>query len=160
MSEQIIKQKVEQASRILDEKNIDLWLTFVRETGSIKDPAMEMISGVGCTWQSALMIGKDGDSTAIVGEYDVENFRRFTPFKNVTGYVKSIREPLTEYLKNKNPKKIAVNFSKNSSLADGLTHGMYLILLDHLKGTEFSERLDFFGRSNFCITRKKIKSRI
>jgi Xaa-Pro aminopeptidase len=140
MSEQIIKQKIEQASHVLTEKNIDLWLTFVRETGSIKDPAMEMISGVGCTWQSALMIDKDGNSTAIVGEYDVENFKRFTPFKNVTGYVKSIREPLLEFLNKKNPKKIAINFSRNSNLADGLTHGMYLILLDHLKGTEFPER--------------------
>ena len=93
MSQEIIKQKIEQAGRILQEKEIDLWLTFVRETGSIKDPAMDIISGVGCTWQSALMIGKNGDSTAIVGQYDVENFKRFTPFKNVTGYVKSIREP-------------------------------------------------------------------
>jgi Xaa-Pro aminopeptidase len=141
MPEQIIKQKVEQAAQILKEKDIDLWLTFVRETGSINDPAMDMISGVGCTWQSALMISKDGNTTAIVGEYDVENFRRFTPFKNVAGYVKSIKEPLLEYLKNVNPKKIAINYSKNSSLADGLTHGMYLILLDHLSGTEFPERL-------------------
>jgi Xaa-Pro aminopeptidase len=141
MSEEIILQKVEQASRILAEKDIDLWLTFVRETGSIKDPAMEIISGVGCTWQSALMIGRDGDSTAIVGEYDVENFKRFAPFKNVTGYVKSIRELLLDYLKKKNPKKVAINFSKNSNLADGLTHGMYLVLLDHLKGTEFADRL-------------------
>ena len=141
MSEQIIKQKIEQASQVLNEKDIDLWLTFVRETGSIKDPAMEMISGMECTWQSALMIGKDGDSTAIVGEYDVENFRRFTPYKNVMGYVKSIRDPLVEYLKNKNPKKIAINFSKNSNLADGLTYGMYLILSDHLRGTKFSEIL-------------------
>ncbi|MGA7723614.1 MAG: Xaa-Pro peptidase family protein [Ignavibacteriaceae bacterium] len=141
MSGQIIKQKIEQASRILYEKNIDLWLTFVRETDSIKDPAMEMIAGVGCTWQSALFVSKDDDSTAIVGEYDVENFRRFTPFKNVIGYVKSIKEPLIEYLKIKDPQKIAVNFSKNSNLADGLTHGMYLILSDHLRETEFLSML-------------------
>jgi Xaa-Pro aminopeptidase len=138
---QIIKQKVEQASLVLNEMDIDLWLTFVRETGSINDPAMDMISGIGCTWQSALMIGKDGDTKAIVGEYDVENFLRFTPYKNVTGYVKSIREPLLEYLKIKNPKKIAINYSQNSSLADGLTHGMYLILLDHLIDTEFALNL-------------------
>jgi len=137
MHELIIKQKIEQASRILYEKDIDIWLTFVRETDSIKDPAMEMISGVGCTWQSALIICKDGDSTAIVGEYDVENFRRFTPYKNVIGYIKSIREPLVEYLINKNPNKIALNYSKNSNLADGLTYGMYLILTGHLRGTAF-----------------------
>jgi Xaa-Pro aminopeptidase len=87
------------------------------------------------------MIGRDGDSTAIVGQYDVENYKRFTSYKNVIGYVKSIREPLIEYLKNKNPNKIAINFSTDSNLADGLTHGMYLILLEHFSGTDFSKRL-------------------
>ncbi len=141
MSYEIIKQKVEQAIQILNEKNIDMWLTFVRESGNIKDPALDIISGVGCTWQSALIICKDGETTAIVGSLEVENFERAGVYKNVTGFVKSVREPLVEYLKKKNPKKIAVNFSKNSNLADGLTHGMYLILLDHLNETPFPERL-------------------
>ncbi len=141
MVNEIIKQKIAQAIQILNEKDIDLWMTFVRESGTIKDPAMDMIGGVGCTWQSALMINKEGDTTAIVGSLEVENFERFSGYKNVIGYVKSIREPLNEYLAKKNPKNIAVNFSKNSNLADGLTHGMYLILLEHLKGTDFGNRL-------------------
>ncbi len=141
MTSSIIKQKIAQAVQILNEKDIDLWLTFVRESGTINDPAMDMIGGAGCTWQSALMINKDGDTTAIVGSLEVENFERFSGYKKVIGYIKSIREPLNEYLANKNPKSIAVNFSKNSNLADGLTHGMYLILLEHLKDTEFGSRL-------------------
>ncbi len=141
MTNEIIKQKIAQAVQILSEKDIDLWMTFVRESGTIKDPAMDMIGGVGCTWQSALMINKDGDSTAIVGSLEVENFERFSGYKNVTGYVKSIREPLNEYLAKKNPRNIAVNFSRNSNLADGLTHGMFLILLEHLKETDFGKRL-------------------
>ncbi len=140
MVNEIIGQKIAQAVQILNEKDIDLWLTFVRESGNIKDPALDIISGVGCTWQSALMISKDGDTTALVGSLDVENFERTGAYKNVKGYVQSIRELLLEYLKKKNPKKIAVNFSKNSNLADGLTHGMYLILLDHLIGTDYSQR--------------------
>ena len=141
MTNEIIKQKIAQAVQILKEKDIDLWMTFVRESGTIKDPAMDMIGGVGCTWQSALMINKDGETTAIVGSLEVENFERFSGYKNIIGYVKSIREPLNEYLSKKNPKNIAVNYSKNSNLADGLTHGMYLILLENLKGTDFGSRL-------------------
>jgi len=141
MTNEIINQKIDQAIQILNDKNIDLWMTFVRETGSIKDPAMDTIGGVGCTWQSALMINRDGDTAAIVGSLEVENFERFSGYKNIIGYVKSIREPLNEYLSKKNPKNIAVNYSKNSNLADGLTHGMYLILLEHLKGTDFGSRL-------------------
>ena len=141
MANQIIKQKIEQAVQILKEKDIDMWMTFVRESGNIKDPALDMISGIGCTWQSAFIINKDGDTTAILGTLDMENFERAGIYQNLIGYVKSVREDLLEYLKKKNPNKIAINYSVNSNLADGLTHGMYLILLEHLKGTGFEDRL-------------------
>ena len=39
------------------------------------------------------------------------------------------------------PKKIAVNFSRNSSLADGLTYGCYLELMEILKDTPYKDRL-------------------
>ncbi|MEJ2193868.1 MAG: hypothetical protein P8X73_03290 [Ignavibacteriaceae bacterium] len=45
------------------------------------------------------------------------------------------------YIKEKNSRNIAINYSKNSVLADGLTYGMYQILLEHLKETEFIKRL-------------------
>lgn len=141
MSFQIIKEKASQAVEILREKNIDMWLTFVRETGALKDPALDIIVGNSSTWQSAFIINKDGDRTAIVGDMEKENFVKAGVYQNVLGYLKSIREPLVEYISKKNPNTIAINYSKNSVLADGLTYGMYQILLDHLEGTEFSERL-------------------
>ncbi len=141
MIDNILKEKIAQAVQILNEKKIDLWLTFVRESGNIKDPAMDMIAGTGCTWQSGLMISKDGDTTAIVGTLEVENFQTKGLYKNVVGYVQSVKKPLLDYLNKKNPSKIAINFSKNSNLADGLTHGMFLILTDILEGTTFSKKL-------------------
>ena len=47
---------------------------------------------------------------------------------------------LREYLLQKGPIKIALDFSQNSNLADCLTHGMYLSLLNHLNDTPFAER--------------------
>ena len=141
MKTTILKEKIEQAIQILNEKNIDLWLTFVRESGNIKDPALDMIGGTGCTWQSALMISKDGDTTAIVGSLEVENFSRMGLYKNISGYMKSIKQPLLDYLIKKKPETIAINFSKNSNLADGLTHGMFLILSELLEETGFREKL-------------------
>ena len=140
MSTEIIKEKIEQAVSILNEKNIDLWMTFVRESSSIHDPALDIIVGRNCTWQSAFIITKDGEKTAIVGSLEADNFKGGL-YKNVIGYLKSVREPLIEYLKVKNPNKIAINYSRNSDLADGLTHGMYLILLEHLKGSGFEDKL-------------------
>jgi Xaa-Pro aminopeptidase len=141
MSISLIKEKIDQAVKILNEKDVDMWLTFVRESSTTKDPILEMIAGINFTWQSALIINKDGDTTAIVGSIEIDNLKNLDHYKNIVGYVQSIREPLTEYLKKKNPQKIAINYSQSSVLADGLTHGMYLILKDYLKESGFEDRI-------------------
>jgi len=137
----ILKEKIKQAVDILKEKDIDMWLTFVRESSMMTDPVMDMISGVNSTWQAALFINKDGDTTAIVGSMEEGNFKKPGLYKNIIPYLKSIREPLRDYISRKNPQKIAINFSKTSVLGDGLTYGMYQILLEHLDGTEYAKRL-------------------
>jgi Xaa-Pro aminopeptidase len=102
---------------------------------------MEMVVGTNCTWQSAFIITKNGDTNAIVGSLEVANMRMVNTYKEVHGYLKSIKEKLLEVLEKYNPNKIAVNFSRNSSLADGLTHGMYLELMEHIKGTEYANKI-------------------
>jgi Xaa-Pro aminopeptidase len=141
MNNDILKEKIEQAVSILNEKNIDMWMIFVRESSTIHDPSLDIVVGGNWTWQTAFIINRDGDTTAIVGSLEEDNIKRIGTFKNVVTYLKSIREPLTEYLKSKNPSKIAINYSKNSVLADGLTYGMHNILLEHLEGTGFEKKL-------------------
>ena len=141
MSKEMILEKQAQAVQILNEKNMDMWMTFLRESGNIKDPMMDMIAGTGCTWQSAFIITKKGDTIAIVGSLEVPNMRMIGTFQNVIGYLKSVKEDLLETLHRYDPQTIAVNFSRNSSLADGLTHGMYLELFDHVKDTTYADRL-------------------
>jgi len=140
MDNSILKEKVNQAVEILKEKNIDMWLTFVRESSMMTDPVMDMIAGVNSTWQAAFCINKDGDTTAIIGSMEEAKFKKTGLYKNVISYLKSIREPFREYIAKKDPKKIAINFSKTSVLGDGLTYGMYQILLEHLEGTEYAKR--------------------
>ena len=141
MSVSLIKEKIDQAVKIMNEKDVDMWLTFIRESSTAKDPILEMIAGINFTWQSALIINRDGDTTAIIGSIEIDNLKHLDLYKNIAGYVQSIREPLTEYLKKKNPQKIAINYSKNSVLADGLTHGMFLILQDYIKEINFENRV-------------------
>ncbi|MFN3874113.1 MAG: M24 family metallopeptidase [Ignavibacterium sp.] len=141
MSNQIIKEKINQAIEILNEKNIDMWITFVRETKVTKDPMIDMIVGEHSTWQSAFIINRDGETAAIVGSIEEENIVKTGFYQKVIGYVKSVKEPLIEYLNNKKPSSIAINYSKNSVLSDGLTYGMYLLLNDYLEGTEFKDNL-------------------
>jgi Xaa-Pro aminopeptidase len=141
MSLEIIKEKVAQAVKILNEKNIDMWVTFVQETKVLKDPIMDMTVGDHSTWKSAFIINKDGDTTAIVGDMEEENFVKSGVYKSIIGYLKSFKEPFIEYVQEKDPQKIAINYSVNSVLADGLTHGMYLLLVDYLKGTGYENKI-------------------
>ncbi len=136
----IISEKIEQAIQILNEKNIDLWLTFVRESATNHDPIMDLIVGTNVTWQSSFLINKNGDTTAIVGSLDEANMKLIGKFKNVIGYVQSIKEPLNQYLNKYNPQQIAINYSIDSNLADGLSYGMYLSLNEYLKEMEHSRQ--------------------
>jgi Xaa-Pro aminopeptidase len=137
MSKEMILEKIDQAVKILNEKEVDMWMTYVRETGNLKDPMMDMIVGTGATWQSAFMICKNGDTHAIVGSLELENMKTIGTYKNIHSYLKNVKEKLIEVLETLKPSKIAINYSRNSTLADGLTYGLYLELMDHLKETKF-----------------------
>ena len=94
MSNELILGKQKQVVEILNEKNIDMWLTFVRETGNIKDPMMDMIVGTGATWHSAFIITKDGDTTAVIGSLEEANMKTVGTFKNIVPYLKSVKEDI------------------------------------------------------------------
>jgi len=137
----IVHEKLDQAVGVLEEKGIDLWLTFVRETSQVKDPCLDLVLGLGLTWQSALMISRTGERIAIVGRFDASNVENVGGYTAVVGCDGSIHEPLLEHLARLDPQTVALNFSQNDPAADGLTHGMFLILKRILGGTRFEDRL-------------------
>ena len=134
----LIREKVNQSIQILQEKSIDVWLTFVRETPLMKDPCMDLLAGFEVTWHSAFIISAKGDRIAIVGRYDRENIEMTGAYKQVISYDESIRPALVETLKRINPSCIAINYSENDPAADGLTHGMWATLFRLLEGTPYS----------------------
>ncbi len=138
----LLQEKTNQAIEILKEKNIDLWMTFVTETSVMRDPVMDYIFGEGgLTWPSALIFTRTGERIAIVGRYETESVERGGLFPTVLGYDKSIRPLLIETLERIQPRQIAINTSRDSVHADGLTHGQYLNLIALLDGTDFGNRL-------------------
>jgi Xaa-Pro aminopeptidase len=138
---QLVEEKVAQTREVLEEFGIDVWLTFVRESSLLPDPALELIYGGDVTWRSAFLISRDGQHTAVVGHFDAENVRNLNVYPHVVGYHEGISQPLRDTLDRLQPQTIAVNYSENDVAADGLTHGMYLSLLHYLKGTPYLERL-------------------
>ncbi len=140
MKKELILEKQQQAVAILNELDIDMWMTWVRETGNIKDPMLDMIVGTGATWHSAFIITKTGKTIAVIGSLEEPNMKIVGTFKEIRSYLKGVKEDLLKVLNEHNPKKIAVNFSQNSSMADGMTHGMYLELIALLNGTNYADR--------------------
>ena len=137
----IVQEKASQAISILQEKRIDLWLIFVRETSAVADPILPIIYGHGLTWQSAIIFTSSGERIIILGRFEAEAARRTGVFTRIIPYDQSIKPALLEVLQKIDPEKIAINFSLNDSHADGLSHGQYLLLCKYLSGTPFLDRL-------------------
>ena len=138
-SNQLIQEKLAQAVGILNEFDVDVWLTFVRETSMQPDPALELIAGLDVTWQSAFLVSRTGQHTAIVGYYDGANVEALGVYEVVT-YHQGIGKHLTAVLHQLNPRTVAINYSESDVAADGLSYGLYRTLLAYLDGS-YSERL-------------------
>lgn len=140
MDGQLISQKLDQAVGILDALGLDAWLTFVRETSDGGDPVLPLILGRSVTWQSAFIVTRGGARIAIVGSHDAESIKAIAAWSQVIGYVQSIRGPLIETLTKLNPAKIAINYSMDDPKADGMSHGLWLLLREYLGQTPFIDR--------------------
>jgi Xaa-Pro aminopeptidase len=141
MDQLLVQEKVEQAIGVLREKNVDMWLTFVRETSGGGDPILPLIYGLDLTWQSALILTRSGERIAIVGRMEAEAARRIGVYDTVLHYDQSIQPELIKTLNRLHPEKIAVNYSLNDVHADGLSFGMYQLLNQYLEGTPYPARL-------------------
>ncbi|MCK6577643.1 MAG: Xaa-Pro peptidase family protein [Anaerolineae bacterium] len=130
-------EKIEQAVGILQEKNIDAWLTFVRETEHNADPALPLVVPFNVTWHTAVLITRSGYKVAIAGRYEIVNFQRMGIFDETISYDQSIQPALVEVLDRLQPRQIAVNYSESDTAADGLSHGMYLTLQRYLAGKPY-----------------------
>ncbi len=133
-------EKITQAIAILKEFKIDMWLIFVRETETLPDPSLDLLTGINCTWQSAFILTATGRTLAIVGSLDQERLRTAGLFQEIRTYIGDIKPVLRAVLEEINPGTIAINYSPNDYMADGLTHGMYELLMRYTADTPFQQR--------------------
>ncbi|MFX0086890.1 MAG: M24 family metallopeptidase [Candidatus Hodarchaeota archaeon] len=126
---QIVKEKHDQLYLVMKENEIDCWLIFVRETAANPDPVMDHVIGGDIVWESAfLFISKNNIFTkiAIVGNFDAPAEKRKDIWDSVISYKEGITQPLLEQIKRFNPRKIALDYSEDDVVADGLSHGMFI----------------------------------
>lgn len=96
-------------------------------------PVLPLIYGnSSLTWLSALLFGAERQKIAIVGRFEEEAARNTGAFDVVLPYDQSVRPQLIKVIDDIAPNSIAINISKDDVLADGLTYGMYQILVEEL----------------------------
>jgi len=137
----LLHEKADQAQALLAETGLDCWMIFARETGERPDPGVELVVGCDVTWNSAFLFGRGGERIAIVGRYDAAGIRASAVFGEVIGYDEGITQPLLAALGQLAPRTIGLNYSADDTTADGLTHGMWLLLNDILHDTPYAARL-------------------
>lgn len=137
----LIKEKIEQAVGILNENDVDCWITFVRESGIVHDPMLDFLISADVTWHSAFIITKSGETYAIVGQMDTQTIEDLGVYRHVLGYVEGIKDHLTNVIREIDPASIALNYSKGSEISDGMTHGMYLTLFEFLDEVGYVDKI-------------------
>lgn len=121
MSE-VNKQKLQQASEYLRDNNIDLWLIFASE-GS--DPAVKLLTGLKTVGRTAFLITKENKKYAVCSIIDAQESEESGLFDQVYKYQNNLPEVLKQLIEKLNPNKIAINYSVDDNLCDGLTVGRY-----------------------------------
>jgi len=137
----LIKEKVQQAKKLLEEFNVDCWITFVRESQINGDPTLAFLVSADVTWHSAFIITKSGKAIAIVGRYDKQTVEESGAYDEVISFVEGIKKPFHKLIREINPDQIALNFSEGSEIADGITHGMFLTMRGLLKEISMENRI-------------------
>lgn len=156
----LIREKLDQATGILEEVGIDCWLTFVRETSAVLDPVLPFIYGHDVTWQSAFILTRTGRRVAILGRYDAENAHRLGAYDEVITYDAAFSEPLRQVLTELDPRQIALNYSTDNSHADGLTHGLFLLLHEYLSETPYPARFTSAERIVTALRSRKTPAEV
>ena len=136
----MISAKIEQANGILDELDLDAWMIFTRESAAVHDPCIDLIVGGNVTWASAFILTRKGERIAVLGSLDKAAHEMLGYYTEIIPYVQGITQPLVDVLRRIDPKRIAIDYSLDDEMSDGLTHGQFLLLQEIFAGTPYADR--------------------
>lgn len=113
--------------KLLTEKGLDCWLTFTREGAT--DPLLPRLGSEHMVARAALIFAHTPQGNyrriAIAASYDVEPLSSSVIYDTVIAYEsEGIGPHLQRVFDELAPEKIAVNISRDVSMADGITSGM------------------------------------
>lgn len=127
---EIQRQKMSQALTYLKEHELDVWIIYTSE-GS--DPCIPLVTGVGTVGPGVFMITASGQKVAMCSPIDAQDIEESELFDRVIRST-DLAADLADYIRQINPSTIALNYSKEEHLADGLTVGRHRWLMKALHG--------------------------
>ncbi|MFQ5706749.1 MAG: M24 family metallopeptidase [bacterium] len=112
--------------QIMKEQGVELWLVFTRENSI--DPILPTIGVEQVVARSAFIFSVKNDKykkIAIAASYDVSPIEATGLYDEVISYkTEGVKPHLQQWIEKLNPTRIAVNYSRDVPIADGLTLGM------------------------------------
>jgi Xaa-Pro aminopeptidase len=138
----------------MSQLGIDVWMTFAREGSDATN--ISLIAGSEHVVQNAaLLITAGGQTIAILEPIDVQNGVG-VHFDEVIEYENDISGPLRNVWQRLSPARVALNYSRLNFAADGLTHGMFLRLVDALGDLGLAERM--VSSEELVVALRSVKS--
>jgi|SRR5882672_4211454 len=112
--------------QIMKDQQVEAWLTFTRENAI--DPLLKVLGDDEIVARGAFLFARKGGvfrKTAIAASYDVDPIQKSGLYDEVIPYKsEGVKPHLRKLIDDLDPASIAVNFSRDVPVADGLTAGM------------------------------------
>lgn len=132
----IYKEKIAIAFEALNKNDIDLWIIAGQESATNAEPMLTCLGDFEFIGLTALMFNSNHSSAVICTPIDADGYQRLRAFDEITPFPITFVKTLSEYLKAKQPKKIALDYSLNNPASDGLTVGVFNLLKEALSLSE------------------------
>lgn len=143
--------------QVMKEQGVDMWLVFTRENA--EDPILPTIGIEHIVARGAFIFSlKEGEyrKIAIAASYDVSAIQATGLYDQVISYkTEGVKPHLREWIEKLNPSKIAINYSRDVTIADGLTIGMRNYLHETL-GETYTQRFISAERLVVSLIGKKL----
>ncbi len=131
----ILRQRVnELLPSALEAHQVDLWIVFTREEA--KDPLAVDLAGGSAVARMALLFARTDSGfqkIAIAAGYDIAPLKESGIYDEIISYKsEGVKPHLLRVVEGLDPARIALNTSRDMPVADGLTTGMRLYLVETL----------------------------
>lgn len=129
--ELIRRQRLERGILAMRQQDVDMWIALGKDLQHKGEPMLNYLLTFEMGGPVAVILTKDGESTVINAPLEIEELESMNLFTNVIanseGY-NGIKKIIVQIIKNKNPQKIALNYSEKDTTSDGLSYTCWKVL--------------------------------